>query len=77
MMYNGTDRVKQVNVLNELAEDIFQGLPVPEYGPDDITPEEVQAVLTLSSDAHDHEMPDWFDGHDLRYLCEQIKGKFQ
>lgn len=77
MMYSGTDRVQQVNALNELAEDIFQGLPVPEYGPDDITRGEVQAILTLSSDPRDHEMPDWFDEHDLCYVCEQIRGKFQ
>ena len=74
-MYQGTDRTKQVNALNQLAEQMFESLPT-EVGPTDITPEEVRTLLTLSSDPRDHEMPDWFDDHDLKYLANQIRTHF-
>ena len=75
-MYTGNDRVKQVGALDKLAEDIYGSFPT-EVTIDDVTTEEVRAWLTLSSDPRDHEMPDWFNDHDLRYLTKRVKQHFQ
>lgn len=75
-MYDGTDRVKQIDALNQLAEELFESLPVDTVRREDVTAEEVTKWLHLSSDARDHELPPWFDDHDMAYLTDQIRERF-
>jgi len=68
-MYDGDDRVKQVDVLNEVAGDVFSNLPA-EVTVGQVNQSTVLMMLGLP------DMPSWFDGHDLDYLTERVKRHF-
>jgi len=73
-MYEGDDRVRQIEALNQLAEELFQSANSIESH--DVTINVVSTWLSLSSDARDHQMPGWFDDHDLAYLTDRIRSYF-
>ena len=64
-MYNGHDRVKQVQSLSELAADIVGALP-EEVDSDDISLPELGVYLPV-------EWPDWVMDHDLVLLVAMVK----
>lgn len=61
-MYNGDDRVRQVDWLREVAGDIRFG------GVGDGTPEEQVRYY-----CENYDLPDWFDAHDWNLLVEMVR----
>ena len=71
-MYDGNDRVQQVNALRQLAEDIVQSLPAPELSAHSITRELVDWCLD-ETDPHADPLPTWLDNHDRNLLVRMIR----
>jgi hypothetical protein len=70
-MYNGDDRVAQVNWINEMAVNIAAYLG-------EGTPEEL-VEFALSDEGRDSwgiAVPAWFDDHDRRLLIENVAERF-
>lgn len=63
-MYNGTDRVQQVNTLNDIAQDLFEGYQV--QSPTDATLAVQRWEESLCN------TPDWYNDHDRVYLMLEI-----
>lgn len=62
-MYEGKDRVKQVNVLRELTDDIvsYSGL---------LSPADARPAVAIWLNAMD--LPDWYDDHDEELLLKWV-----
>lgn len=62
-MYNGKDRVRQVDVLKELAADLVtnSGIESP-----------ADAGIVVAEMVDESEMPEWFSDHDRNLLLEMI-----
>ena len=70
-MYAGENRVKQVNALDRLAEDIFQALH-PDVPLDEIT------LNGLDQGGYfPEEWPEWSSWHDETYVVLQVRKKVQ
>lgn len=65
-MYEGDDRVRQVNWLKGIADEISFG-SVGEGSPE----QRVEYFLEHT------EIPEWFDSHDRRLLIEMISNSFE
>lgn len=67
-MYQGEDRVKQVNWLTELAGDIaaYSGAKTPEQA------EEIVGMYLNPHDAWCLDVPGWFGDHDQRLLIHLV-----
>ncbi|MFO7742764.1 MAG: hypothetical protein R6X31_10685 [Anaerolineae bacterium] len=65
-MYNGNDRVQQVNTLRELASDIATW-----SGADD--PSMAQKAVNLWLYCDDDPMPEWFGYHDRNLLVQWVR----
>ena len=70
-MYSGDDRVKQLNWMQGLAENIRQNLG--EGTPEDLVE---YALGNEGRDSWGIELPDWFDGHDRNVLIDMVAGQF-
>ena len=68
-MYNGEDRVKQLNWIREVATYLTtQKATVEDYGGDANAYAEDAVAFYLEED----EIPQWWDEHDTNLLREQI-----
>lgn len=63
-MYQGDDRVRQVNWMNQEAQDIV----LADMSDGQTTAEELVAFWEQGA-----EKPEWFDDSDRRYLVQQVE----
>ena len=69
-MYNGTDRVKQIDALKQLAEDLYSNMPA------EVTPQQIN-LSTVASLLDFDEIPEWFDTYDLVYVTHKVTAQLK